>query len=65
MDYNWSIESPNVDHQNTVGQGRTVDFRHTVIIMTSNLGSHIVQGMAGEKNYGIAIRWIFIIIMGS
>ena len=56
MDYNWSIESPNVDHQNTVGQGRTVDFRHTVIIMTSNLGSHIVQGMAGEKNYGIAIK---------
>ena len=37
------------DGRLTDGQGRTVDFRNTVIIMTSNLGSHIIQEMAGEK----------------
>ena len=31
----------------TDGQGRTVDFRNTVIIMTSNLGSHLIQEMNG------------------
>src|SRR5260370_39488455 len=31
------------DGRLTDGQGRTVDFRNTVIIMTSNLGSHILQ----------------------
>jgi ATP-dependent Clp protease ATP-binding subunit ClpB len=35
----------------TDGHGRTVDFRNTVIVMTSNLGSHIVQEMAGEDRY--------------
>ena len=39
------------DGRLTDGQGRTVDFRNTVIIMTSNLGSHIIQEMAGEANY--------------
>ena len=39
------------DGRLTDGQGRTVDFRNTVIIMTSNLGSHIIQDMAGEANY--------------
>jgi ATP-dependent Clp protease ATP-binding subunit ClpB len=39
------------DGRLTDGQGRTVDFRNTVIIMTSNLGSHIIQEMAGEENY--------------
>jgi ATP-dependent Clp protease ATP-binding subunit ClpB len=32
----------------TDGQGRTVDFRNTVIVMTSNLGSHQIQLLAGE-----------------
>jgi ATP-dependent Clp protease ATP-binding subunit ClpB len=32
----------------TDGQGRTVDFRNTVIVMTSNLGSHLIQQMAGD-----------------
>ena len=32
----------------TDGQGRTVDFRNTVIVMTSNLGSHMIQSMAGS-----------------
>ena len=39
------------DGRLTDGQGRTVDFRNTVIIMTSNLGSHIIQELAGEHNY--------------
>jgi len=39
------------DGRLTDGQGRTVDFRHTVIVMTSNLGSHIIQEKAGSANY--------------
>ena len=39
------------DGRLTDGQGRTVDFRNTVIIMTSNLGSQVIQEFAGEKNY--------------
>ncbi|MFW5451009.1 MAG: ATP-dependent chaperone ClpB [Methylophagaceae bacterium] len=39
------------DGRLTDGQGRTVDFRNTVIVMTSNLGSNVIQEMAGEENY--------------
>ncbi|MBK1640359.1 ATP-dependent chaperone ClpB [Chromatium okenii] len=39
------------DGRLTDGQGRTVDFRNTVIVMTSNLGSSIIQQQAGEANY--------------
>jgi ATP-dependent Clp protease ATP-binding subunit ClpB len=39
------------DGRLTDGQGRTVDFRNTVIVMTSNLGSEMIQQMAGEENY--------------
>jgi len=39
------------DGRLTDGQGRTVDFRNTVIVMTSNLGSQLIQRMAGEDNY--------------
>jgi ATP-dependent Clp protease ATP-binding subunit ClpB len=39
------------DGRLTDGQGRTVDFRNTVIIMTSNLGSDVIQKFAGESNY--------------
>lgn len=39
------------DGRLTDGQGRTVDFRNTVIVMTSNLGSHVIQELAGEDNY--------------
>src|SRR5579863_2562556 len=39
------------DGRLTDGQGRTVDFRNTVIIMTSNLGSQQIQEYAGEQNY--------------
>ncbi|WP_415009193.1 ATP-dependent chaperone ClpB [Cycloclasticus pugetii] len=39
------------DGRLTDGQGRTVDFRNTVIVMTSNLGSDRIQELAGEANY--------------
>jgi ATP-dependent Clp protease ATP-binding subunit ClpB len=39
------------DGRLTDGQGRTVDFRNTVIIMTSNLGSQAIQELSGEGNY--------------
>jgi ATP-dependent Clp protease ATP-binding subunit ClpB len=37
------------DGRLTDGQGRTVDFRNTVLIMTSNLGSQMIQDMAGQN----------------
>ncbi len=39
------------DGRLTDGQGRTVDFRNTVIVMTSNLGSHVIQEQAGSASY--------------
>jgi ATP-dependent Clp protease ATP-binding subunit ClpB len=39
------------DGRLTDGHGRTVDFRNTVVIMTSNLGSQRIQELAGEENY--------------
>jgi ATP-dependent Clp protease ATP-binding subunit ClpB len=36
------------DGRMTDGQGRTVDFKNTVIVMTSNLGSHKIQSMEGS-----------------
>jgi len=39
------------DGRLTDGHGRTVDFRNTVIVMTSNLGSQAIQEMAGEEHY--------------
>jgi ATP-dependent Clp protease ATP-binding subunit ClpB len=39
------------DGRLTDGQGRTVDFRNCVIVMTSNLGSAEIQSMAGDQNY--------------
>ena len=39
------------DGRLTDGQGRTVDFRNTVIAMTSNLGSHLIQEMAAQDDY--------------
>jgi ATP-dependent Clp protease ATP-binding subunit ClpB len=40
------------DGRLTDGQGRTVDFRNTVIIMTSNLGSQVIQEYAALGDYG-------------
>jgi len=39
------------DGRLTDGHGRTVDFRNTVIVMTSNLGSQVIQELAGEEHY--------------
>ncbi len=39
------------DGRLTDGQGRTVDFRNSVVIMTSNLGSQVIQEMGGSANY--------------
>jgi ATP-dependent Clp protease ATP-binding subunit ClpB len=39
------------DGRLTDGHGRTVDFKNTVLVMTSNLGSDVIQSLAGESNY--------------
>lgn len=39
------------DGRLTDGQGRTVDFRNTVIVMTSNLGSHVIQELSSKDSY--------------
>ena len=52
------------DGRLTDGQGRTVDFRNTVVVMTSNLGSQQIQEMAGEENYD-AMKQAVMQIVGS
>jgi ATP-dependent Clp protease ATP-binding subunit ClpB len=52
------------DGRLTDGQGRTVDFRNTVIVMTSNLGSDLIQEMAGEENYE-AMKAAVMNVVGS
>ncbi len=52
------------DGRLTDGQGRTVDFRNTVIVMTSNLGSDIIQKLAGEENYD-AMKSAVMEVVGS
>ena len=52
------------DGRLTDGQGRTVDFRNTVVVMTSNLGSDLIQEMAGEENYA-AMKAAVMEIVGT
>ena len=52
------------DGRLTDGQGRTVDFRNSVIVMTSNLGSQLIQEMAGEENYE-AMKTSVMEVVGS
>jgi ATP-dependent Clp protease ATP-binding subunit ClpB len=52
------------DGRLTDGHGRTVDFRNTVIVMTSNLGSQIIQEMAGEEHYA-AMKGAVMEIVGQ
>ena len=52
------------DGRLTDGHGRTVDFRNTVIVMTSNLGSQLIQEMAGEENYD-AMKSAVMDVVGS
>ena len=51
------------DGRLTDGHGRTVDFRNTVVIMTSNLGSERIQEMAGDENYA-AIKEAVLEVVG-
>src|SRR5439155_53629 len=44
------------DGRLTDGQGRTVDFKNTVVIMTSNIGSQVITGVAGEVRDGARVR---------
>jgi len=52
------------DGRLTDGHGRTVDFRNTVIIMTSNMGSDVIQEMAGEENYARMKAAVLQIVAG-
>ncbi len=52
------------DGRLTDGQGRTVDFRNTVIVMTSNLGSQQIQQLSGSENYD-AMKAAVMEIVGS
>ncbi len=49
------------DGRLTDGQGRTVDFRNTVVIMTSNLGSDLIQERFGNLNYAEmkGLSWVW------
>jgi ATP-dependent Clp protease ATP-binding subunit ClpB len=51
------------DGRLTDGHGRTVDFRNTVIMMTSNLGSDIIQEEVGSGNYA-AIKQRVMAVVG-
>jgi len=50
------------DGRLTDGQGRTVDFRNTVIIMTSNLGSDLIQSNFGEMDYGTMKELVMAVV---
>ncbi len=52
------------DGRLTDGQGRTVDFRNTVIIMTSNLGSDLIQERFGEIDYA-GIKAVVMSVVGE
>jgi ATP-dependent Clp protease ATP-binding subunit ClpB len=41
------------DGRLTDGQGRTVDFKNTIIVMTSNIGSDTIQALSGEALYSV------------
>ncbi|MDP1708713.1 MAG: ATP-dependent chaperone ClpB [Gammaproteobacteria bacterium] len=50
------------DGRLTDGQGRTVDFRNAVLVLTSNLGSQFIQETAGEENYAAMKRGVMEIV---
>jgi len=52
------------DGRLTDGHGRTVDFRNTVLVMTSNLGSQQIQKMAGDENYD-AMKAAVLTVVGG
>ncbi len=52
------------DGRLTDGQGRTVDFKNTVIIMTSNLGSDVIQELTGKDDYSEVKNRIMTVLAG-
>jgi len=53
------------DGRLTDGQGRTVDFRNTVIVMTSNLGSDVIQSMGGGEDQYDQMRNAVMEVVGG
>ncbi|MDN3557120.1 ATP-dependent chaperone ClpB [Halomonas maura] len=53
------------DGRLTDGQGRTVDFRNTVIVMTSNMGSDIIQRMGGDDSDYQQMKDMVMEVVGS
>ncbi len=52
------------DGRLTDGQGRTVDFRNTVVIMTSNLGSDRIQALGNEADYATMKAAVMDVVAG-
>ena len=52
------------DGRLTDGHGRTVDFRNTVIVMTSNLGSDLIQQMSGDADYEKMKQTVLEVVAG-
>lgn len=52
------------DGRLTDGHGRTVDFRNTVIVMTSNLGSDLIQQMSGDADYAKMKQTVLEVVAG-
>jgi ATP-dependent Clp protease ATP-binding subunit ClpB len=53
------------DGRLTDGQGRTVDFRNTIIVMTSNLGSELIQDISSKKGDYFKIRTAVLEVVGK
>ncbi|WP_369602853.1 ATP-dependent chaperone ClpB [Hahella sp. SMD15-11] len=53
------------DGRLTDGQGRTVDFRNTVVVMTSNLGSDLIQSMGGKDEDYDKIKAAVLEVVGQ
>ncbi|AMC99193.1 MULTISPECIES: ATP-dependent chaperone ClpB [Halomonas] len=53
------------DGRLTDGQGRTVDFRNTVIVMTSNMGSDIIQRMGGDDSDYEQMKEMVMAVVGD
>jgi ATP-dependent Clp protease ATP-binding subunit ClpB len=51
------------DGRLTDGQGRTVDFKNTVIIMTSNVGSHLIMAVSGGREDKVAYEAMKLSVM--
>jgi ATP-dependent Clp protease ATP-binding subunit ClpB len=53
------------DGRLTDGQGRTVDFKNTVIIMTSNVGSHLITAVSGGREDKVAYEAMKLAVMDA